>query len=281
LGSTIATVDADGALSGTYAYDPFGNLVSNSGELSSLNNGQPLNITNDASYGWEGQNDKSTEVNFTLQPIQMGERVYIPALGRFTSEDPIPNGNANLYIYPADPINNFDIAGTNMFSRWVNDIGKYSNVTDIALTSVGIGACVISAGALCVVVSAVTLVASAANAAAGEYYDTKNVYAALAVGIGTGATGKLGDAFVGRAAPSIRQLLGKTEASEARSATSSVARRVAVAANHSSVAARVSKEVTSTIIGNYGQRGITNVVNIKRNLSATTYQPATGAIFLQ
>jgi YD repeat-containing protein len=63
-GATIATVDADGALTGTFTYDPFGNLMQSNGELSGLNNGQPLNTTNDASFGWAEAASKGAEVNF-------------------------------------------------------------------------------------------------------------------------------------------------------------------------------------------------------------------------
>jgi len=42
----------------------------------------------------------------------MGARVYIPALGRFLQVDPMPGGTPNLYAYPADPVNEFDLDGT-------------------------------------------------------------------------------------------------------------------------------------------------------------------------
>lgn len=60
-------------------------------------------------YGWLGshQRDASTLGGLTL----MGVRLYAPILGRFLSLDPIKGGNANAYVYPADPVNQQDISG--------------------------------------------------------------------------------------------------------------------------------------------------------------------------
>jgi RHS repeat-associated protein len=106
-GDVIATVDGTQAISGTFSYDPFGNLVGGST--------LPGNTANSASMGWKGSAGKITESALTLVPIQMGARVYIPLMGRFTSVDPQPGSLPNLYTYPLDPINLNDLSGASLF----------------------------------------------------------------------------------------------------------------------------------------------------------------------
>jgi len=52
----------------------------------------------------------------------MGARIYIPALGRFTSVDPLEGGAANRYVYATDPVNTADING--QFLETVADIAS-------------------------------------------------------------------------------------------------------------------------------------------------------------
>lgn len=104
---TILTADADGTNTSTgsgpantFVYDPFGNAITNL-----------PGSTDQSSYGFAGQAMRQTESLLELTPIRMGARMYYPTIGRFGSTDSVPGGNANAYVYPADPINLSDFSG--------------------------------------------------------------------------------------------------------------------------------------------------------------------------
>jgi RHS repeat-associated protein len=116
-GDVSATINADGALMDTFMTGPFGEVLPNQPATktnATLDTNNPVNTASGSSYGYVGKHQKSTETD--ISPIlggvvQMGARVYIPAMGRFLSVDPVEGGTDNSYSYANDPVNQSDITG--------------------------------------------------------------------------------------------------------------------------------------------------------------------------
>jgi RHS repeat-associated protein len=140
-GDSFATTNAAGAVLTTTLTGPFGEPIS--GQTN------PNNTVTDSTFSYVGKHEKITETAFALTPIEMGARVYIPVLGRFTSMDPVEGGTPNSYVYVLDPVNEFDLTGEFTFTtKWKIGIGIGIGVGVVA------AACYFTAGAGCVSVAA-------------------------------------------------------------------------------------------------------------------------------
>ena len=129
-------------------------------------------------YGYLGGAQRSAE---TLGgTILMGARVYQAAVGRFTSIDAEPGGNASEYDYVfGDPVNNTDLTGN--WPDWRSVLGVVARVAEVASFIPG------------------PIGTAAGFMSAGAYLATGNTRRAAEMAI-TGAAALVGAGLVARAA---------------------------------------------------------------------------------